>query len=64
MTFSIDNQDYEFFMSELNRAHDHASSMAVSSILTDKNDKAKEYAERATKLSAIINDIRHTATMH
>lgn len=62
MHFTIDNEQFKFLVDELEKRRDSLQGHVTSSVLADKNEKAKEYAERAVKMSALIYDIKQTAS--
>lgn len=63
MKFNISNDMYKVLIEELERSRETASGLACSSILSERTDKAKEYAERSTKLSTLIHEIKQGATL-
>ena len=63
MKFNISNDMYNVLIEELERSRETASGLACSSILSERTEKAKEYAERSTKLSRLIHEIRQGAML-
>lgn len=62
MHFTISTEQFQFLVDELERSHKSLQGHVTTLVLADKNEKAKEYAERAVKMSALIYDIKQTAS--
>lgn len=62
MKIAISKDKFDFLMNELRCSHSHASELAISALLDDRNEQAKTYAKRATTLASIMKDIAMSAT--
>ena len=58
----IPKDKFDFLMNELRCSFSHASELAISALLDDRNEQAKTYAKRAKTLESIIKDITMSAT--
>lgn len=62
MQFSISEDQFKFLVEELEQSQSLLYSKVTTAVLAENNGRAKASAERVVKLSALIHDIKQTAS--
>lgn len=62
MQFSISEDQFKILVEELEYSQSLLYTHVTTLVLAENNGRAKKFAERVVKLSALIHDIKQTAS--